>query len=129
MTRVLALAAVAALMAWGTASADETVSTAASADAHPPAPVLTRAQATTPTSLNQDGGRSGEGGSVRMTACGPEGVDSAGVAENRPHGEISVGAGTRGYREVGGSVCQPLAGGGFVAISGGQSQSQVRWGH
>jgi hypothetical protein len=127
MTRVLALAAVAVLITWGTASADETVSTATPADAHPPGAALAGAQAATPTSINDPNNRPHEGGGVRMTACGPEGVDSAGVTETRPHGEISVGAGTHGYREVGGSVCQPLPNGGFVAISGGQSQ--VRWGH
>jgi hypothetical protein len=39
-----------------------------------------------------------------------------------PHGEVRVGVGTRGYREVGGAVCQPLPGGGFVAVSGGSSR-------
>jgi len=44
------------------------------------------------------------------------------VAAMRPHGELSVGVGTRGYREVGGSVCQPLPGGAFVAVTAGSSR-------
>ena len=119
MIRALAFAATAALLVCGTASADETVSTAAASDAHPPA-----AQPAPPASLNDGAGRHGQDGSVRMTACGPEAVDAAGVSENRPHGEVSVGAGTQGYREVSASVCQPLPNGGFVAISGGQSQGR-----
>jgi hypothetical protein len=121
MTRVLALAAVAALLAGtslaGTvAAADETVATAAAADAHPPG-----VTAPAPAPLNLAADRPGAGGDVLMTACGPERVNDQGVVENKPHGEISVGGGTRGYREVGGTICQPLPGGGFVAITAGSS--------
>ena len=121
--RVLALAAVVALITCGTAWADETVTTATPADAHPPGAATAGTQAAAPTSIAAD--RPRDGGGVRMTACGPEGVDSAGVTETRPHGEISVGAGTHGYRDVGASVCQPLPNGGFIAVSGSDS----RWGH
>jgi len=118
MTRVLALAAVAVLLTGTSATAgDETVSTATAADAHPPG-VATPA----PGPLNAPGNRFGAGGGdVLMTACGPERVNDQGVVENKPHGEISVGAGTSGYREVGGSVCQPLPGGGFVSVTAGSS--------
>jgi hypothetical protein len=122
MTRLLALAAVSALLAgaaWsGAAAADETVATAASADAHPPA---AEAAGPAPQTLAADRARQG-GGDVLMTACGPEPVDDRGVVAYNPHGEISVGAGTHGYREVGGTVCQPLPGGGFVAVTAGQSR-------
>src|ERR1700761_4540832 len=100
MTRVLALAAVAVLISFGTASADETVATATPADAHPPG-AAAGPQSATPVSVHDASQHRGDGGVV-MTACGPEGVDSAGVVENRPHGEISVGAGTHGYSAVGG---------------------------
>ena len=115
MTRLFALAAAAALLFGTSASADETVATATSADAHPPA------DEAPPVPLNLATDRHG-GDDVLMTPCGPERVNDQGVAENKPHGEVSVGAGTHGYNEVGGSVCQPLPGGGFVAITAGQSR-------
>jgi hypothetical protein len=116
MTRVLALAFVATLLGGTSASAEETVATASPADAHPPG-----AAAPGPLSSATDPAGAA-GGDVLMTACGPERVNDQGVVETRPHGEISVGVGTHGAREVGGSVCQPLPGGGFVAVSAGQSR-------
>jgi len=118
MTRVLALVAVAALLTGTSAFADETVATATSADAHPPG---VAAPAPGPLNAATDRSRAG-GGDVLMTACGPEPVNENGVAAMRPHGELSVGVGTRGYREVGGSVCQPLPGGAFVAVTAGSSR-------
>jgi len=120
MTRVLALAALAALLAGSAVAADETVATATSADAHPPG-----AEAPPPPPLNANMRPRDGGGDVLMTACGPEPVDDRGVAAMNPHGEVSVGAGTRGYRDVGATVCQPLPGGAFVAITADSS----RFGH
>jgi hypothetical protein len=116
MTRVWALAAVAALLAGPSAMADETVVTATSADAHPPAVEAP------PGPLAGPGATRSGGGDVLMTRCGPEPVNDKGVAAMNPHGEVSVGVGTRGYREVGGSVCQPLPGGAWIAVSGGSSR-------
>jgi hypothetical protein len=117
MTRVLALVAAAALLAAGPAFADDTIATATSADAHPPG-----AGPSAPGPLVATADPRRGGGDVLMTACGPEPVNDKGVAAMTPHGEVSVGVGTRGYREVGGSVCQPLPGGAFVAVSAGSSR-------
>jgi len=117
MTRVLALVAAAMLLAGTPAFADDTIATAASADAHPPG-----AGASAPGPLATTADPRAGGRDVLMTACGPEPVNDQGVAALTPHGEVSVGVGARGYREVGGSVCQPLPGGGFVAVSGGSSR-------
>jgi len=123
MTRVLALVAVAALLAGSPAFADDTIATATPADAHPPG---ASAPAPGPVATTADArAASGGGGDVLMTPCGPERVNDQGVVENAPHGEISVGAGTHGYSQVGGTVCQPLPGGAFVAVSASSS----RFGH
>ena len=116
MTRILALAAMAAVLAGSQAMADETVATASPADIHPPG-----ANAPAPGPLGAGSSWRSGGGDVLMTACGPEAVNDQGAPVLAPHGEVSVGVGTRGYREVSGSVCQPLPGGGFVAVSGGSS--------
>jgi hypothetical protein len=118
MTRVLALLAAAALLAGSPAFADDTIVTATPADAHPPG---AGAPASGPLATTADA-RAASGGDVLMTPCGPERVNDQGVVENKPHGEISVGAGTHGYSQVGGTVCQPLPGGGFVSVSAGQSR-------
>jgi len=118
MTRLFALVAVAALLAGTSASADETVATATAADAHPPAAQAPGAAA--PQTIAAD--RPAHSDDFLMTACGPERVNDQGVVENKPHGEVSVGAGTHGYSEVGGTVCQPLPGGGFVSVTAGQTR-------
>jgi hypothetical protein len=117
MTRVLALVAAAALMVGVPAFADDTIATASPADAHPPGAGTSTPG---PVATNPDP-RTG-GGDVLMTACGPERVNDKGVAEMAPHGEVSVGGGTHGYREVGGTICQPLPGGAFVAVSASSSR-------
>ena len=118
MTRVWALVAAATLLATGPAFADDTIATAASADAHPPGG---GSAAPGPLAATPDPRRGG-GDDVLMTACGPEPVNDKGVAAMTPHGEVSAGVGSRGYRDVGGTVCQPLPGGAFVAISAGSSR-------
>jgi len=117
MTRILALSALAALLAGNAVAADETVATATPADAHPPG-----AEAPPPPPLSANARPRDGGGDVLMTPCGPEPVNDRGEAAMNPHGEVSVGAGTHGYREVGGTVCQPLSGGGFVAITADSSR-------
>jgi hypothetical protein len=117
--RVLAVTTLAALMIGACANvalADGPIATAAPSDAHPPA-------AETPGPLNAakpDG--ADEVGPIGP--CGrPISVDANGKPDLRPSGEVSVGVGTRGYREVSGTVCKPTANGGFVAISAGQIQA------
>jgi hypothetical protein len=117
MFRVLALVAAATLLAGSSAFADETVTTATPSDAHPPG-----AGAPAPGPLVPPPARRASEGDVLMTACGPEPVNADGVAAMTPHGQVSVGTGTHGYREVGGSVCQPLPGGAWVAVSADSSR-------
>jgi len=121
--RRLALAAVllglAAPFGASAAWAQETVSTASSADAHPPG---TQAA---PGPLDDSISRGITHTEVVPGPCGPAVVntdDPNAAPDTRPHGEISVGVGTGGYREVGGYVCKPLAGGGAIAIGVDQMQ-------
>ena len=61
---------------------------------------------------------------LAMGPCGPEKVKADGSLETAPHGEVSVGAGSRGYREIGGAACQPIGQNGAVAISIDEAQEQ-----
>jgi len=45
---------------------------------------------------------------VRSGPCGGPAVKPDGTPDRSPHGEVSVGAGTHGYRQAGGVVCVPL---------------------
>lgn len=55
---------------------------------------------------------------------GPERCQSA--TDGKPHGEVWVGAGTRGYREVGGVVTQPI--GKCASVTIGVSKTEgPRW--
>jgi hypothetical protein len=128
--RRLALSAVllslAAALAATTAWSQETVSTASSADAHPPG---TQA---TPGPLDESIGReTSHTSEVVDGPCGPtvsNSDDPNAAPDTHLHGEVSVGVGTGGYREVGGYVCKALPNGGSIAISGGQTQGNVGWG-
>jgi|SRR5579863_4319858 hypothetical protein len=55
-------------------------------------------------------------------ASGDEASDAAPVRDHKVHGQISVGVGTNGYREVGGLVTGPLGDDGqaTIAIDAGQ---------
>lgn len=55
-----------------------------------------------------------------LTADGEPQVDHS------PHGEVYAGIGTRGYREVGGTVCVPVGDHGAVAISVDQTKFDGR---
>ena len=61
---------------------------------------------------------------LAMGPCGPEKVKADGSLETAPHGEVSVGAGSRGYREIGGAACQPIGQNGALAISIDEAQGQ-----
>jgi len=61
---------------------------------------------------------------------GPNGQKASGCApppDNKPHGEVWAGAGTGGYRNVGGVVTQPIGSCGSVTLMIDQSQSNYRW--
>ncbi len=93
------MALAAALLACAAARAQEAISTAAGgppagAPAAPPS-----APITLPDRLDR-----GDEGPPRMGPCGPTSED----ADAKPHGEVWAAAGTRGYRDIGGVLCQPL---------------------
>lgn len=46
--------------------------------------------------------------------------------DTSPHGEMYAGVGTRGYREVGGTVCVPVGKSGAVSISVDQTKFDGR---
>ena len=61
---------------------------------------------------------------VVMGACGPtRSVD--GAPDTAVHGQVDVGVSNRGHY-VGGTACKPLANGGSVSVSVGQSQQSWR---
>jgi hypothetical protein len=45
---------------------------------------------------------------VRSGPCGGPAIKPDGTPDRSAHGEVSVGAGTHGYRQAGGVVCVPL---------------------
>jgi len=45
---------------------------------------------------------------VRSGPCGGPALKPDGTPDRSPHGEVTVGAGTHGYRQAGGAVCVPL---------------------
>jgi hypothetical protein len=64
---------------------------------------------------------------VAMGPCGPEKVKPDGTLETAPHGEVVAGVGTRGYRELGGTICQPVGQNGAVSLSIDDTQGD--WGY
>jgi hypothetical protein len=110
------LLSLAATSAWS----QETVTTASAADAHPPGPQAA------PNPLDDTVGReTTHNTEIVAGPCGPTVVNSDdpdAKPDTRPHGEVTVGVGTGGYREIGGYVCKPLANGGAVAIGVSQMQ-------
>ncbi|MGH6986302.1 MAG: hypothetical protein ACRED9_05615 [Caulobacteraceae bacterium] len=66
-----------------------------------------------------------------MGPCGPTGRDAKNPdkPDSKPHGEVFVGAGTRGYREAGGIVCQPIGANSSVTLSVDAAKLPAwRWG-
>ncbi len=104
MRRALPLMVAAGLIASGPAWAQEAIATANNTP--PPAPAPTAA----PILLARHQGFSDEGAPL-VGPCGAVGEVHDGVAEKpdkAPHGEVSAGVGTHGYREIGGAVCVPV---------------------
>jgi hypothetical protein len=104
MRRALPLIIVAGLIASGPSWAQEAIATASNTP--PPAPTSSPA----PLQLGGRDGFSDEGAPI-VGPCGAVGAFHDGVAEKpdkTPHGSISAGVGTHGYREVGGVVCMPV---------------------
>jgi hypothetical protein len=67
-----------------------------------------------------------DGTSTRLGPCGPQTVSADGRADTKPHGYVEAGVGTRGYRHIAAGVCKPLANGGAIAVSVGQTEFQGR---
>jgi hypothetical protein len=107
-------------LAPGLAFADGPIATAPATQsqqpAPPPVPPLRVAAA--------DG--SGDVPAVRMGPCGPQAVTADGKTDSRAHGYVEGGIGTGGYRHVAAGVCKPLANGGAVALSVGDTQMHGR---
>lgn len=114
--RAMAFATAAALFLAGPALADGPIATAPAAGASAPQPTAPSPE------LPRPGEAPPQGPQMAMGPCGPEKVKPDGSLEKAPHGEIEGGVGTRGYREVAGSICQPVGKDGFVAVSAGETQ-------
>jgi len=63
---------------------------------------------------------------VAMGPCGLEKVKPDGKLETAPHGEAYAGIGTHGYRELGGTVCQPIGQNGAVTLSIDETKGDYR---
>jgi hypothetical protein len=98
------------------ASAQEAISTSRGSDAGPPVEASAPAAAA--------GGEEDPGDWARRVLAGqpapdeprPEAERCAIATDGRPHGEVWVGVGTRGYREIGGVVTQQIGRCGSVTI-------------
>ena len=120
--RGLALTAVLISLAASGAWAQETVSTASPADSHPPG------AGGAPAPVDDGIQRDRTTTEVVSGPCGSTSAsdDPSSPPDTHPHGEVSVGVGTNGYREVSGYVCKRTADGGSVAI--GVATQQGGWG-
>ncbi len=115
MKRALALAFTASFLLASAAMAQEAISTAANA---PDAGAPTPARPGPPITLSNQRDLDDEG-PLPVGRCGNPKVNADGepVKDNTPHGAIWAGAGTHGYREVGGVVCQPIGKNAEVTIA------------
>jgi hypothetical protein len=117
--RVLTLAAmllVCAAPAW----ADGPIATTSSAQISAPQP------STVPPPLPQAQTVARGAQPVAMGPCGLEKVKPNGQLETAPHGEVDAGVGNHGYRELGGTICQPIGQNGAVSLS--IDETQGNWG-
>jgi hypothetical protein len=117
--RAFLCATAAALFLAGPALADGPIATSPADGSAAPQP------ATAPPPLPLSGSAYADGPQVAMGPCGPEKVRPDGKLETAPHGEVEVGAGTSGYRHIGGAVCQPIGQDAAVAVSASATQAQV----
>ena len=119
--RVLTLAAMLLLCA-APAWADGPIATVSSAQASAPQP------STAPPPLSSPRAVAGDGPPVAMGPCGLEKVKPNGELDTAPHGEVSAGVGNHGYRELGGSICQPIGQNGAVSLSVDATQGNGGYG-
>jgi hypothetical protein len=125
MTRALRLAALAAALSLGPAADAQEVIATGPADAAQPSQPASAATARIgdPEQSPQAIGAWARGvlaGRPAAEAAPPDAAAAPGgcvpAAERRSHGEVWVGAGTRGYREAGGVVTAPLGACGQLTI-------------
>jgi hypothetical protein len=100
--------------------ADGPIATTSRAQASAPQP------STAPPPLPSSQNVSGAPQPVAMGPCGLEKVKPNGELETAPHGEIEAGVGNHGYREIGGTICQPIGQNGAVSVS--IDRTQAAWG-
>ena len=117
--RVLTLAAILLLCA-APAWADGPIATTSSAQVSAPQP------STVPPPLPSNQNIRGGPQPVAMGPCGLEKVKPNGELETAPHGEVDAGIGNHGYREIGGTICQPIGQNGAVSLS--IDETQGNWG-
>jgi hypothetical protein len=125
---ILVSAAAGALLAAGTAAAQEAIRTAP--EGAPPAGETAPAAAHSPLPPDEDSpdaiGRWARGVLAGEPAAEPMPKAPRGCVpaeDRRPHGQVWAGVGTGGYREVGGVVTQPLGTCGSVTIGAGKVES------
>jgi hypothetical protein len=125
MVRLAVVASIFSLLA-GAASAQEAIPTAQGATPPdtskepPPAPLGARpVEALAP----MQPGPCGTGPTPKMAPLDANGEPQV---DTSPHGEMYAGVGTRGYREVGGTVCVPVGKSGAVTISVDQTKFDGR---
>jgi hypothetical protein len=115
--RALALATAVALFLAGPALAEGPITTTPATG--PAAPQST----TPPPPLPSSQADLTDSQPMAMGPCGPEKVKADGSLDTAPHGEMEASVGTNGYRQLAGSICQPIGQDGFVAVSASQTQS------
>jgi hypothetical protein len=126
MNRALAFTAALCLLTGGAAGAQEAIPTAQ----HPAADAPSQAPADAVSTLEGVHDRYDDGGPGPLIGpCGPTGANAKGDGpDHKAHGEVSVGVGTRGYREAGAVVCQPLGDNSAltIAVDAGRVDSRRR---
>jgi len=106
----------------GPAWADGPVSTTSNAQVGAPQP-----SDAAPPLPAEAAGTTHDGQPMAMGPCGPEKVKPDGKLDTAPHGEVYGGVGNHGYREIGGTICQPVGQNGAVSVS--VDQTQGNWGY
>ena len=96
-------------------------------EAIPTAPAQQSLPAAAPVSPLQDVENTPDDGTTtRLGPCGPQAVSADGKVDTKAHGYVEAGIGTGGYRHIAAAMCKPLANGGAIAVSVGQTQMQGR---
>ncbi|MBS0412503.1 MAG: hypothetical protein JSR86_21490 [Proteobacteria bacterium] len=111
MFRPLCLGVCASLLLGASALAQEAIPTAGGAN-----PDAAPKPAAPPADLGDYDAFSDGPLGPKMGPCGP--LETAdGKPDKSAHGEVHVGVGTHGYRQIGGSVCKPIGDNGAIAIA------------